>query len=72
MTLLTTCPACGLDSAEVRCPRCNALKVAGCNGSCGSCGNSCETGSVPPAPGAPLPSDGAAEDPEHPGTQLTR
>ena len=72
MTILTTCPACGLESSEVRCPRCNALKVVGCNGSCGLCGSSCETGSVPRPTGAPLPTDGAVEDPEHLGTPLTR
>ena len=29
MGILATCPACGLASAEIRCPRCNALKVVG-------------------------------------------
>ena len=72
MTILPTCPACGLESAEIRCPRCNALKVQGCNGSCGSCGSSCKTGSVPRPPGSPLPSDGAVDDSEHPGTPLER
>jgi hypothetical protein len=72
MTILATCPACGFESPEIRCPRCNALKVQGCNGSCGVCGSSCKTGSVPRPPGSPLPSDDMPDDAEHPGTPLTR
>jgi hypothetical protein len=37
MGLLTTCPSCGLSSDEIRCPRCNALKVVGCDGRCSAC-----------------------------------
>ena len=72
MSIIAKCPSCGLESAEIRCPRCNALKVQGCNGSCSSCGSSCKTGSVPRSPDAPLPSDDAPDDDEHPGTPLTR
>ena len=72
MTILATCPACGFESPEIRCPRCNALKVVGCNGSCSTCGSSCKTGSVPVAPGASRPSTTAAEDDQHPGTPLKR
>jgi hypothetical protein len=72
MSILATCPACGFESPEVRCPRCNALKVQGCTGACSVCGSSCKTGRVPMVPGAKLPSDGAAVDVEHPGTPLER
>ena len=71
MTLLATCPACGLASDEIRCPRCTALKVVGCNGGCSTCGSSCKAGGPVP-PGAPLPSDAATDDVEHPGTPLER
>jgi hypothetical protein len=69
MTLLKTCPDCGFKSSEIRCPRCNALKVMGCDGACSMCGRTCE---VTPAttPDATLPSDAAVEDAEHPGTPL--
>jgi hypothetical protein len=72
MSILATCPACGFESPEIRCPRCNALKVVGCNGVCSVCGSSCKTGSVPAPPGAPRPSEDAADDAEHPGTPLDR
>jgi len=72
MTLMTTCPACGLESSEIRCPRCNALKVVGCSGACSACASSCKAGRVPTPPGASLPSDAAVDDDEHPGTPLTR
>ena len=39
MGLNPVCPECGFESNEVRCPRCNALKVVGCSGSCFMCGN---------------------------------
>lgn len=39
MGVLGTCPSCGMASAEWRCPRCNALKVVGCAGSCTVCGD---------------------------------
>jgi hypothetical protein len=50
MTILPKCPSCGLESAEIRCPRCNALKVVGCSGVCSACTSSCE---VEPAPATP-------------------
>jgi len=31
------CPRCGLVAEGLRCPRCNALKVVGCSGSCKGC-----------------------------------
>ena len=72
MGIKRLCPSCGLASDEIRCPRCNTLKVVGCAGSCGSCGSSCKTGSAPRVPGESLPSDGALEDLDHPGTPLSR
>ena len=33
----TECPRCGLIAEGVRCPRCNALKLKACDGSCASC-----------------------------------
>ena len=69
MSILSTCPACGLESAEIRCPRCNALKVAGCDGACTMCGRTCKAGSTVSAD-APRPSDAAMDDAEHPGTPL--
>lgn len=68
MTLLTICPACGFESSEVRCPRCNALKVVGCSGACSLCKSSCRTDGPTPEP----PSRDAREDDEHPGTPLER
>lgn len=35
------CPRCGFEAQGVRCPRCDAVKVVGCNGSCGSCRTGC-------------------------------
>jgi hypothetical protein len=29
-------------STEIRCPRCNALKVVGCSGSCALCKSGCD------------------------------
>lgn len=54
MSLNPVCPECGFESDEVRCPRCNALKVMGCQGSCWSCGNSpsCQK-RIPAAPEVP-------------------
>gem|GEM_PF-5240804 len=34
---LLTCPTCGLETADVRCPRCFTLKVTTCTGACSSC-----------------------------------
>jgi ribosomal protein S27AE len=35
------CPKCGLaiDPGAIRCPRCNALVIMACGGSCASCGS---------------------------------
>jgi hypothetical protein len=71
VALLTTCPSCGLESAEIRCPRCNALKLRGCDGACTLCAKSCSAGPVP-SPPSELPSQSATEDAEHPGTPLVR
>lgn len=37
----TTCPKCGLavDAGTIRCPRCHALTLMACGGSCASCGS---------------------------------
>lgn len=43
MTLVTKCPECGFESAEIRCPRCYALKITGCDGVCSACASSCAT-----------------------------
>lgn len=69
MAILPKCPECGLESDEVRCPRCNALKVIGCSGSCALCKTECHVSA--PAD-ASRPSDSALEDAEHPGTPLER
>lgn len=31
------CPTCGLRAEGIRCPRCHALKVRGCDGACMRC-----------------------------------
>lgn len=67
MGLLKKCPSCGLESDEVRCPRCNTLKLLGCTGSCTLCKSRCAT----PTEGE-APSCCAREDDEHPGTPLER
>lgn len=72
MAIVKVCPSCGLSSDEIRCPRCNTLKVVGCTGSCGSCGNSCKTGGEPCAPDATPPSETARDDSHRPGTPLAR
>jgi hypothetical protein len=72
MALLTTCPMCGLESSEIRCPRCNALKLVGCSGACSTCGSSCKATGPVLAPDTPRPSDEATSDQEHPGTPLER
>ena len=41
MAILPTCPSCGLESPEIRCPRCNTLKLIGCEGRCSACAASC-------------------------------
>lgn len=42
MGILRTCPGCGLESDGLRCPRCNMLKVTGCDGACTSCRTTCD------------------------------
>jgi len=51
MAILPKCPSCGFVSDEIRCPRCNALKVVGCSGVCSACASSCSAGPecTPPA-----------------------
>jgi hypothetical protein len=70
MSIMPTCPSCGLESAEIRCPRCNTLKVIGCSGGCTTCGSGCTPATVP-SPPTRRPSDDA-EDSEQTGTPLTR
>lgn len=70
MTILPKCPSCGLESAEIRCPRCNTLKMIGCDGMCSTCGSTCATPNASLVP--TRPSDEAAEDTECEGTPLTR
>ena len=77
MGILATCPECGFESPDIRCPRCNALKVRGCSGVCSACASSCDTGAGPATceavpSDAPRPSDDAPEDTGHPGTPLER
>ena len=72
MGIIANCPSCGLASDEIRCPRCNALKVVGCSGSCALCKSDCESDleSVSCAPGpadAPLADDDALDETVHPG-----
>jgi hypothetical protein len=50
MGILAICPSCGLASSEIRCPRCNTLKVVGCSGSCGACKSDCESDSTASVP----------------------
>jgi hypothetical protein len=69
MAVARACPACGLESDQLRCPRCNALKVVGCAGEC----SACRTGCRPQVPSTDLgcaPSIRAREDPVHAGTPL--
>jgi len=47
MSILPVCPSCGFPSEDLRCPRCNALKVVGCSGSCAAC-KTRGGGAVPP------------------------
>jgi hypothetical protein len=73
MALERMCPACGLVSDEIRCPRCNTLLLKGCTGSCSGCG---KRGACPTHASLPSekrkPSDAAPDDAEHPGTPLER
>ena len=59
VAILAKCPSCGLASDDIRCPRCNALKVVGCSGSCALCKSGCDTDSCEPA------STPAPRPPEH-------
>jgi hypothetical protein len=52
MTVVPKCPSCGFESAEIRCPRCNTLKLVGCSGVCSACASSCASGPVPAPPSA--------------------
>lgn len=70
MAVMPRCPSCGLQSDEIRCPRCNTLKVIGCSGSCALCKTS--TACKSPIEVGKRPSDAACEDDEHPGTPLER
>jgi len=65
MAIAKTCPACGFPSDAIRCPRCNALKVAGCDGRCAACalasGNACAPGAASDAGAdAGVPTTGCA------------
>ena len=60
MTIVQKCPSCGFESPEIRCPRCNTLKVVGCNGVCSACASSCGVGTTDKA--ACQPSDSGAGD----------
>lgn len=71
MTIVTTCPSCGFESAEIRCPRCNALKVVGCSGVCSACVSACSKGAVPMPPEASRDED-AVDDPQPATTDATR
>lgn len=71
MSVLHSCPSCGFESTEIRCPRCNALKVVGCSGECAMCATECRT-SPPLLPLVRRPSDDAVEDPDHMGTPIER
>ena len=50
MTVVPKCPSCGFESAEIRCPRYNTLKLVGCSGVCSACASSCARGPVPTPP----------------------
>ena len=71
MTIVQTCPSCGLESNATRCPRCNTLKVVGCSGSCSMCGSSCEDGAAP-SPKGSRPSNESADVEGAAGTPLER
>jgi hypothetical protein len=71
MAVSRQCPSCGLESQEIRCPRCNALKVVGCSGDCALCRAGCRA-EVPLTVVRRRPSDAAFEDAEHTGTPLER
>lgn len=66
MGVLAKCPSCGLASDEVRCPRCNTLKVVGCSGSCALCKSTHAGDSCVASPMAPVQSAEASLD-ESPG-----
>ena len=70
MTIVQKCPSCGFESPEIRCPRCNALKVVGCDGVCSACASSCGVGSV--AEAGCQPGDEAADDERHESAPLER
>ena len=57
MAILPICPSCGLASPEIRCPRCNTLKLVGCDGHCETCSSS----QLQKRPGAPGCGDSVEE-----------
>ena len=62
MTILPKCPSCGLESAEIRCPRCNTLKLIGCSGACASCAASCPSAHAPSDADADAVNDTAGDE----------
>lgn len=71
MAVIKTCPSCGLESDEIRCPRCNTLKVIGCSGSCALC-KSTEGDCGTKEQETRAPSEDAREDSEYPWRPLER
>jgi len=62
MGIVERCPACGFVSPEIRCPRCNALKLVGCTGVCSACASSCAAGAASAAAGCDLADTPAADE----------
>ena len=60
MAVMPKCPSCGLESAEIRCPRCNTLKIVGCGGACSACASTCAAKPECAAPTARTPKDAPA------------
>jgi hypothetical protein len=44
VVVIEKCPQCGFESPEARCPRCNTLKLRGCDGVCSACAVACGVG----------------------------
>jgi hypothetical protein len=68
MMLVAKCPECGFESAQIRCPRCNALKLSGCDGVCSACASSCAKDPV----AVPCDANTAKDEPlesEHAGSR---
>ncbi len=70
MAILPRCPECGLESSELRCPRCNALKVANCDGRCAACAIAGASSCGVPMPGGDT-RPGARNDESRPGRGVT-